>query len=1083
MKPKKLSRFLSAVLALALVAGLMPAAFAAEGEEAPVVEIAEDNITLEVGRNVELTLTVSPNASVDWSSDDSDIATVSNGKVTAVGAGKATITAKAGDSVDTCSVTVEEPADPKVTGITLSPDTLDLTVGDTEILSPEVTADEGADTTVTWETSSRNVATVDNGKVTAVGPGTATITAKAGDQEATCEVKVSAQEMPAASITVAPTKLSLIVGESNTLAVATVPEGQAVSWTSSDDKIAAVSGGKVTAVAKGTATITASIEVEGQKKSAACEVTVSEATGTTALSKSSLTLSLKDSETLSVTNAPSGASVTWKSSKTTVASVDSNGKITAVAAGTATITASVNGTELKCEVTVKSPSLNKGSLSIGVKKTSTLSVNDLASGATVSWSSSKTTVATVSSSGTVTGKASGKATITATITYADKSTRSLTCSVTVTSGTDDITYSVKAGEAVNLSRSDFNDASKDATGYDLSYVKFSASSTSKGLLCYNYDSGDYDKKVSTSTSYYYAGSSSKSYLSKVSFLADSDASGETTFSYTGYDTKGNSFTGSIVITISKSSGDIKYTTGLNEPVSFSRSDFNSYCKDKTTSSSTLDYVKFTLPSSSKGPLYYKYDKSGEKEVTSSTKYYRSDSPALEDVTFVPAKNYTGTVSIDFTGKSTGDETFSGTLKIYVGTSASGDITYTAATGASVTFKSSDFNTFCKDETSSNLDYVKFTLPSSSKGTLYYKYDQSGEKKVISSTSYYRSSSPYLEDVTFVPAKSVTGSVSIDFSGKSTSGKSISGTVVIQFSTIKDASVVSYTTGYAPVKFRGSDFSAACSARGSAALTSVKFNLPDASTGRLYYSYASPTSYGGTVSSGTSYGVSSGSSIDNVTFVPKAGYKGTVHFTYTGTDKNGSTFTGHVQIIVTPPSASSHFTDMGKYGWAAPSVDFLYESKVTTGTTSTTYGPSGNITRGDFVLMLSRAFSFADYGSDNFSDVPANSYYAKAIASAKAMGIAQGSNGKFNPTAALTREDAMVLLQRTMSRTGRSIADASNSYLDRFSDGSSVSSYAKGAVAALIQAGIIQGDNTGRINPKGSLTRAEMAVILHRVLTL
>ena len=1079
MKPKKLSRFLSAVLALALVAGLMPAAFAAEGEDI----IEQTKLTLEIG-DTETLVTTSDEVSIEWSSDHEDIAAVDDsGTVTAKSKGTAIITAKAGDSVDTCSVTVEEPADPKVTGITVSPDTLDLTVGDTETLSPEVTADEGADTTVTWETSSRNVATVDNGKVTAVGPGTATITAKAGDQEATCEVKVSAQEMPAASITVAPTKLSLIVGESNTLAAATVPEGQAVSWTSSDDKIAAVSGGKVTAVAKGTATITASIEVDGQKKSAACEVTVSEATGTTALSKSSLTLSLKDSETLSVTNAPSGASVTWKSSKTTVASVDSNGKITAVAAGTATITASVNGTELKCEVTVKSPSLNKGSLSIGVKKTSTLSVNDLASGATVSWSSSKTTVATVSSSGTVTGKASGKATITATITYADKSTRSLTCSVTVTSGTDDITYSVKAGEAVNLSRSDFNDASKDATGYDLSYVKFSASSTSKGLLCYNYDSGDYDKKVSTSTSYYYAGSSSKSYLSKVSFLADSDASGETTFSYTGYDTKGNSFTGSIVITISKSSGDIKYTTGLNEPVSFSRSDFNSYCKDKTTSSSTLDYVKFTLPSSSKGTLYYKYDKSGEKEVTSSTKYYRSDSPALEDVTFVPAKNYTGTVSIDFTGKSTGDETFSGTLKIYVGTSASGDITYTAATGASVTFKSSDFNTFCKDETSSNLDYVKFTLPSSSKGTLYYKYDQSGEKKVISSTSYYRSSSPYLEDVTFVPAKSVTGSVSIDFSGKSTSGKSISGTVVIQYSTIKDASVVSYTTGYAPVKFRSSDFSAACSARGSAALTSVKFNLPDASTGRLYYSYASPTSYGGTVSSGTSYGVSSGSSIDNVTFVPKAGYKGTVHFTYTGTDKNGSTFTGHVQIIVTPPSASSHFTDMGKYGWAAPSVDFLYESKVTTGTTSTTYGPSGNITRGDFVLMLSRAFSFADYGSDNFSDVPANSYYAKAIASAKAMGIAQGSNGKFNPTAALTREDAMVLLQRTMSRTGRSIADASNSYLDRFSDGSSVSSYAKGAVAALIQAGIIQGDNTGRINPKGSLTRAEMAVILHRVLTL
>lgn len=1084
MKTKKLSRFLSTVLALALLAGLMPAAFAAEGEEPPVVEITECKVTLEVGDNVELTCIVSPDARVEWSSDDEDVATVSNGRVTAVGAGEATITAAAGDSADTCSVTVEEPAaEPKVTGITVTPATLDLTVGDTETLSAEVAADEGADTTVTWSSSDSGVATVKDGKVTAAGPGSATITAKAGDQEDTCEVTVSAKEPAAVSITVAPAKLSLIVGESDTLAAATVPEGQAVSWTSSDDKIASVSGGKVTAVAKGTATITASVEVEGQTKSAACEVTVSEAAAVPTLSKTSLTLPLKDSETLTVANAPSGASISWQSSKTAVATVSSSGKVTAVAAGTATITASVNGTEFKCEVTVKAPSLSKNSLSIAVKKTSTLSVDNLASGAAVSWSSSKTAVATVSSSGTVTGKASGSATITAAITYADKSTKSLTCSVTVTSGTDDITYSVKAGEAVTLSRSDFNDASNDATGYDLSYVKFSASSTSKGLLCYNYDSGDYDKKVSTSTSYYYTGSSSKSYLSKVSFLADSDASGETTFSYTGYDTKGSSFTGSIVITISKSSGDIKYTTGLNEPVSFSRSDFNSYCKDETSSSSTLDYVKFTLPSSSKGTLYYKYDKSGEKEVASSTKYYRSDSPALEDVTFVPAKNYTGTVSIDFTGKSTDDESFSGTLKIYVGTSASGDITYTAATGASVTFKSSDFNTFCKDETSSNLDYVKFTLPSSSKGILYYKYDQSGEKKVTSSTSYYRSSSPYLEDVTFVPAKSVTGSVSIDFSGKSTSGKSISGTVVIQYSTIKDASVINYTTGYAPVKFRSSDFSAACSARGGGTLTSVKFNLPDASTGRLYYSYASPTSYGGTVSSGTSYGVSSGSSIDNVTFVPKAGYKGTVNLTYTGTDKNGSTFTGYVQITVTPPTASSHFTDMGKYGWAAPSVDFLYESKVTTGTTSTTYGPSGNITRGDFVLMLSRAFSFSDYGSDNFSDVPANSYYAKAIASAKSMGIAQGSNGKFNPTAALTREDAMVLLQRTMSRTGRSIADASSSYLDRFSDGSAVSSYAKSAVAALIQAGIIQGDNTGKINPKGSLTRAEMAVILHRVLTL
>lgn len=78
---------------------------------------------------------------------------------------------------------------------------------------------------------------------------------------------------------------------------------------------------------------------------------------------------------------------------------------------------------------------------------------------------------------------------------------------------------------------------------------------------------------------------------------------------------------------------------------------------------------------------------------------------------------------------------------------------------------------------------------------------------------------------------------------------------------------------------------------------------------------------------------------------------------------------------------------------------------------------------------------------------------------------------------------MVFLYRTLSRTGRSIAPASAAYLNRFSDGGSTSSYAQDSVAALAQAGIIQGDNNGRLNPKGSLTRAEMAVILHRVLTL
>ena len=78
---------------------------------------------------------------------------------------------------------------------------------------------------------------------------------------------------------------------------------------------------------------------------------------------------------------------------------------------------------------------------------------------------------------------------------------------------------------------------------------------------------------------------------------------------------------------------------------------------------------------------------------------------------------------------------------------------------------------------------------------------------------------------------------------------------------------------------------------------------------------------------------------------------------------------------------------------------------------------------------------------------------------------------------------MVLLHRTLSRTGHTISDAPGSYLSRFSDGGSVASYAQSSVAALVQAGVIQGDDAGRLSPLGALTRAEMAVILHRVLTL
>ena len=432
------------------------------------------------------------------------------------------------------------------------------------------------------------------------------------------------------------------------------------------------------------------------------------------------------------------------------------------------------------------------------------------------------------------------------------------------------------------------------------------------------------------------------------------------------------------------------------------------------------------------------------------------------------------VTIPFTGYSDSGRKFSGDLKITVG--SGGNVTYTATAGQSVEFDDADFNAYCKDETGANLDFVQFTLPSSAQGTLY-----SGTKKATSSsTKYYRSyPSPYLDDVSFTPAKSNTTTIRIPFTGESVKGDEFSGTVVISY-TFAPA-VIKYTSNGSAVTFKAKDFSDVCTNRGGkAALSSVQFDMATTTNDKLYASYANGT--GSTVNTSTSYKVSGSPSLGNVTFVPKSGYSGKVNLTYTGTDANGDTYRGTVEITVTPAAANTNFKDMGNHSWAASSVDFLSKSGIVTGVDTTHYGPEKPITRGDFVLMLYRAFDMKSSGKSSFSDVPQNSYYAEAVAAAKALGIATGSNGKFNPGAPLTRQDAMVLIQRTMSATGRPLTAGDTSILNSFKDRNRVSDYAANAVAALVRSGLIKGDD-GKLNPTASISRAEMAVLLHRVLTM
>ena len=313
----------------------------------------------------------------------------------------------------------------------------------------------------------------------------------------------------------------------------------------------------------------------------------------------------------------------------------------------------------------------------------------------------------------------------------------------------------------------------------------------------------------------------------------------------------------------------------------------------------------------------------------------------------------------------------------------------------------------------------------------------------------------------------------------------SGTVEIEVST-PTANAIRYTTASLPVSMQVSDFRRECNGALGKELSYVQFTaLPDASAGRLYFNYSGPNS-GSQVSTGSSYYCNQEPSLGQLKFVPKAGFQGTANLTYVGVDSSGERVSGTVSVSVSTNATGvgSRFSDMSPYLWAGPAVEFLSQNGIVSGVSDTQYGPSNSIRRGDFALMLCRAFGFTSGETYSFQDVPTNSYYAQAIATAKGLGIVNGGDGgRFMPDSPLSRQDAMVMLQRAMEVSGWSFSGQGSADLSPYGDSGSISSYARNAVASMVQMGIVAGDQNRNLNPRSNINRAEMAVILHRVLTL
>lgn len=597
---------------------------------------------------------------------------------------------------------------------------------------------------------------------------------------------------------------------------------------------------------------------------------------------------------------------------------------------------------------------------------------------------------------------------------------------------------------------------------ELVYVRFDSVSSKGGEL-----------DASTKDEYYYDDD-----LEDVTFTADEDYKGNVSFGFRAYvDEKGkNYYSGTVTFKVEEgtaSAGDIIYPAKSGDDVEFDVNDFEDFWEDKYSKGS-LDYVTFGSVSSSRGDLV---DADGDK-VSSRTKYYAdptSKQADLDGVTFEPGRNTKTTVTIDFTAHGTNnskrDAELSGTVVILYTEKDPEAIVY-SSTGKNITLDADDFLDNYKDtmgSSASNIQIQFLEVPSN--GTLYYNYNERTEKgteltsKNVANYTFSTSSraSKSIEDVTYVP-DSRGRSDTVRFACY-TSGGDLRYYGEVTFGQTVQNVTVNMTSTSSGVTFQASTFFNADDALLSA--NTISFGTP--SSGTLYKNWNGTSGTRVTASDMFSYvaSVTGNASISTVTYVPVAGYSGTVTIPFSAYGAAGGIVSGTVSIRVTATTPTTIFTDVpttGSQAWAYPYINRLAAAGVVSGVTPTTYGPKQTVKWGEALKMVLLGAGHPAQVEGTGSNW-ASGYLTYAVNN----GIV--SNTNINLSSNITRLEMAELAAKAL---GMSPASRINTGIVGPTDTTN------GYVYALYNAGIVGGDSSSgqnRYNGGSTLLRDEMAKIV------